>query len=104
MASFWAAVNPVSTAPPEPVRISALVSGVDRDTEVDQLWAICWPLASLTILARVRLRNAKLRRRSLKPIEFAPPNVLGGRCLSGSVSRVSIRLAMLTLLAGASSG
>ena len=60
--------------------------------------AICWPVASFTILARSRLRKARFRRTSLKPVLF------GGRLrrqvLSGSTMRVSIRIARLNLLAG----
>ena len=48
------------------------------------------------MFARVRLRKARLRRRSSSGIEAAPPNVLGGRFLSGSASSVSIRIARLT--------
>ncbi len=103
-AFFWSAVRPVSTAPPEPSRIWALVSLVTGTPTFCSFVTICGPVASETMPARVRLRKARLRSGALKPSDSLPPNVLAGRCLSGSTMRVSMRIALLTLLAGASSG
>ena len=70
-ASFSAAVRWSSSAPPLPSRICALVSGGHVDALALERAAatICWPLASLTMLARVRLRKARLRRRSSTGID-----------------------------------
>jgi hypothetical protein len=81
--------------------IWALVSGLMATPLFTSRATICWPLASCTMFARVRLRKARLRRRSSNGIESRAPNVLGGRFLSGSVSRVSTRIARLTPLPGA---
>ena len=64
--------------------------------------AICWPLASLTMWARVRLRKARLR--AIAGTLSLPPKVLGGRSASGWVSRESIRMAWLSPSGAESAG
>ena len=51
---------------------------------------ICWPVASLTMFALVRLRKARFASRPAKP----------GRNWSGLTMRVSIRIASLNFAAG----
>src|SRR5215207_5309004 len=88
--------------PPRPSRIWALVSFVRLTPLLLRKVAICWPVASVTIFARSRLRKARLRSGSLNGIDAGAPIACGGRCLSGSTMEVSIRIARLNLFAGTS--
>ena len=61
--------------------------------------AICWPVASLTIRARVRLRKARLA--TIGSVGgCVSPNEPGGSAASGLTSAVSMRRAMLTPAGG----
>ena len=60
--------------------------------------AICWPVASLTICARVRLRKARLRRGSSGGSRSRRSDS-ARRFASGSTRRVSIAFARLNLAA-----
>jgi hypothetical protein len=61
--------------------------------------AICWPVASFTIFARVRFRKARFARGSLN-VTVGLPKVPRGRFFRVVTSVVSMRMARLNLFAG----
>jgi hypothetical protein len=62
--------------------------------------AICWPVASRTMRARARLRNARFRCGSPLGDAGAAERRRAAGSRSGSTMRVSIAFARLNLLAG----
>ena len=92
-------VSELRSAPFLPSRSCFLVSLVTFTPLFFMKVTICWPVASRTIFARVRLRKARLARGSSKGTA-GPPNEPVGRFLSGLTSVLSIRMARLNLFSG----
>src|SRR5262249_20937969 len=90
-ALICAALSDERLAPPFPFLIWAFVSFVIERPLLFRNVTICWPVASLTMFARSRLRNARF---------FSGSGSGTGSVRSGLTSFVSIRIALFSSAGG----